>query len=92
MASKMNYHMAMQEAYTTSNVTRTSWEGNTYVWKGSFLWDKPFYEDDGVTVAYTLPFLYAGYIKKVDGVDTVYTPTEDDESATDWDYWNPTYN
>lgn len=84
----MNYWIAMQEAHTTSNMTRKAWGENDYLYEGSFLWDKPFYDDDGETLLYTLPTLFAGYIKKVDGIDEIYEPTEEDQNSDDWKYWD----
>lgn len=85
----MNYHVAMQEVYTTSQLTRPSWGASTFIFMGIFSQDAPYYDADGTTVLYTLPTRYSGVILSSDGVLSAYTPSEEDSSATDWDYWNP---
>lgn len=85
----MNYRTAMQEVYTTSQMARPSWPAGNYIFSGSFTQNVPHYDTDGTTVLYTLPENFTGTILNSSGTMSVYSPTDEDKAATDWDYWNP---
>lgn len=85
----MNYHMAMNEVYTTSQLSRAAWGINECVFKGSVEIMIPDYDDAG-NVRFTMPQMYNGNVKYNDGDLSAYEPTDEDITADDWYYWYPT--
>jgi hypothetical protein len=90
MVTLMNFNTAMNEVYTTSQLSRPSWGVNECITKGSAIVDVPYYEEDGVTVRYTMPEPFSGNVRYKDGEFTKYEPTDEDKAADDWFYWFPT--
>lgn len=82
----MGYRNAMNEVYTTSQMRRKGWATGVYVCKGSLSVPDPVAE--GTNITNTLNTEYVGNVI-FDGKDfSVYSPSDEDIEATDWQYFN----